>query len=124
MGKVFATVLAASLWLSACSTPETPAQMLVTLRATEAGLLRVFNEYSSQRPFCEDALAKLPPLCADRQTVISGYKMATHIHEGLAAADRIIEVTGVSQASWEALASSKALLGAFKVSVDSARIVP
>ena len=114
-------LLASVLILAACTPPRTPAETLVDLRATEAGLLRLFNEYASQRPFCGDTGAKAPPLCADRQVVIDGFQTAQKINEGLKAADTIISASGASNASWQSLVAPRALLERFQILVDGVK---
>ena len=103
-------IFAIPIMLAACTPPQTPAQVLVDMRATEAGLLTLFNQYASQRPFCGDAGAKAPPLCADRQIVIDGSTTAQNVHESLAVADKIVQASGAGNASWQALVAPKALL--------------
>lgn len=102
--------LGGCLILAACTPPQTPAQVLVDMRATEAGLLTLFNQYASQRPFCGDTGAKAPPLCADRQIVIDGSTTAQNVHESLAVAEKIVQASGAGNASWQALVAPKALL--------------
>jgi len=114
-------LLVGALTLSACTPPQTPAQTLVDLRATEAGLLRLFNEYASQRPFCGDAGAKAPPLCADRKIVIDGSTTAQNLHESLAVADKVIRAAGAGDASWKSLVAPKALLERFQNIVEGAK---
>lgn len=111
-------LLLGCLTLAACNPPQTPAQALVDLRATEAVLLRSFNEYASQRPFCGDAGAKPAPLCADRQIVIDGATTAQNVHEGLAVAEKVITASGASNASWQALVAPKALMERFQILVS------
>lgn len=120
-----AILLAAALALAGCGspaiTPETPAQAMVGIRAAEAGTLRLFREYTAQRPFCGDAGAKAPPLCAERSIVIEGMEIATQLHDGLAHADTVIKAAGVSDTSWKALAEPKTLLDRFRAFVARAR---
>lgn len=117
-------LLISCLLIPACGPqpiPQTPAQALVDLRAAEAGLLTLFNQYASQRPFCGDTGAKAPPLCADRQIVIDGSVTAQNLHEGLAVADKIIQASGAGNASWQALVAPKALLERFQNIVDGVK---
>ena len=116
------------LALSACGAntpavlePSTPQQTLVSLRASEATLLRSFREYSAQRPFCGDTGAKAPPLCADRAVVIEGSNVADAVHASLAQADKIVAAAGISDTSWKALVDPQTLLVKFQALVSGAK---
>ena len=68
-------ILALPILLAACGNvqpPQTPAQALVEGYAALGSAVSAFNAYAGQRPFCGDAGAKAPPLCADRAVVIEG----------------------------------------------------
>ena len=83
------------LVVTACTTPpqppKTPTQALVEARASLGTAVAAFNVYAAQRPFCGDAGAKPPPLCADRAVVIQGDR---------AAVDRLIEHPDVAALSF------------------------
>lgn len=118
---MYKILIGGCLLVAACTPPQTPAQTLVELRAAEAGLLVLFNQYASQRPFCGDKGAKAPPLCADRQIVIDGSTTAQNLHEGLAVADKVIQASGAGNASWQSLVAPKALLERFQNIVDGVK---
>lgn len=125
MSAIAAALAGTILALSGCAgRTDTPAQVMVGLRAAEGAALTLFNAYGSQRPFCGDPGAKVPPLCADRAAVIRGAAAADELDAALDQADLVIQSAGVSDTSWAALTKPKMLLEQFQKWVESVRKAP
>ncbi len=102
------------LSMAACgsASPKTPAQALLEGRASLGVAVAAFNVYAGQRPFCNDPGAKAPPLCADRQAVIEGGKVAHQVASAFDRAEVIINATGTAELKWSVLGGAlKQLVG-------------
>ena len=118
------TALVLFLALSACGSavaPKTPAQALLEGRAALGVATAAFNLYAGQRPFCGDPGAKAPPLCADRQVVIQGDKVAHQVADAFDKAEVVINTTGVAELKWTALGDAIKQLVSFQTFVTTAK---
>ena len=119
-----AAILALPVLLAACGSvpvPKTPEQTVVELRAGLGSAAAAFNVYASQRPFCGDAGAKAPPLCADRAVVIQGDQAAHAVADAIDRAEAVVGAVGVTDAKWSALAEPANLLQQFQAFVTKAK---
>ena len=109
--------LAACLAVAACGNvqpPQTPAQAIVEAYAALGSAVAAFNTYAGQRPFCGDAGAKEPPLCADRAIVIEGDKRAKQVADALDIASAAVRSVNAQDQQWKALADPMTLLTGFR----------
>ena len=86
-----------------------------------AAAVAAFNVYAGQQPFCDDAGAKAPPLCADRAVVIQGDRATHHIVDALDRAEATIAALDASDSQWPALSEPLALLKNFQAFVAQAK---
>ena len=114
------------LAVAACTTPpqppKTPAQALVEARAGLGAAVAAFNVYAAQRPFCGDAGARPPPLCADRNVVIQGDHAAHQVADALDRAEATIEALNIGESQWPALAEPLTQLKNFQAFVAKAKV--
>ena len=112
------------LALTACGspvTPKTPAQALLEGRAALGVAAAAFNVYASQRPFCNDPGAKVPPLCAERSVVIQGDKTAHQVAAAFDRAEVIVNTVGVADTQWAAIGEAAKQLLSFQSFVVQAK---
>lgn len=110
-------LLAMPILLVACGAPrppQTPAQAVVEAYAALGSAVTAFNTYAGQRPFCGDAGAKSPPLCADRAVVIEGDKRAQQVADALDIASAAVRSVNAQDQQWKALADPLTLLQGFR----------
>jgi len=98
---------------------DTPAQVMVGLRAAEIATVKTFNAYSAQ-PFCGAPTAPNPPLCADRSVVIEGAVIIREVDTAMDNADKVIAAAGISDSSWAAIADVRKYLDRLKTFVGLA----
>jgi hypothetical protein len=117
-------LLALALLLVACSAvpaPKTPTQAILEGRAALGVAAAAFNVYASQRPFCNDAGAKPPPLCAERSVVIQGDKVAHQVAAAFDRAEVVVNTVGVADTQWSAVGEAAKQLLSFQSFVVQAK---
>lgn len=117
-------LLALPILVAACGPvpgPKTPAEAVVELYAGLGAAAAAFNVYASQRPFCGDAGAKAPPLCADRQVVIQGDQTAHAVADAITRAEAVVNAVNAQDMKWAAIAEPANLLKQFQAFVAQAK---
>lgn len=116
-------LLALPLLVGACvAPPKTPSESIVELYAGLGSAAAAFNVYASQRPFCGDAGAKAPPLCADRQVVIQGDAAAHTVADAIQRAEIVVNAVNAQDMKWAAIAEPANLLKQFQALVAKVKV--
>jgi hypothetical protein len=109
------------LLLAACSaTPQTPQQALLEGRAALGVAAGGFNVYAAHGLGWGDRGQNPPPLCAKREVVIEGDRIANEVAAAFDQAEVVINSTGVADTKWAAIGTALKKLVSFQSFVTKA----